>query len=164
MSRRIIISLCGLVVCILAGLTNLSAQEEKEQADSLVRLLNAEYLEQYEEGDEQVRKAMKATFLHNGTYLSSDSSLWYRNTNIINFLGNVKLIQGDAELTSEKLDYYVDEVRAEACVAPLEEYEKQNAYRDTPDGDSLDGVGEFFAGKRFRKRENLGKRAAHNPE
>lgn len=113
MSRRIIISLCGLVVCILAGLTNLSAQEEKEQADSLVRLLNAEYLEQYEEGDEQVRKAMKATFLHNGTYLSSDSSLWYRNTNIINFLGNVKLIQGDAELTSEKLDYYVDEDRAE---------------------------------------------------
>ncbi len=113
MSRRIIISLCGLVVCIFAGLTNLSAQEEKEQADSLVRLLNAEYLEQYEEGDEQVRKAMKATFLHNGTYLSSDSSLWYRNTNIINFLGNVKLIQGDAELTSEKLDYYVDEDRAE---------------------------------------------------
>ncbi len=113
MSRRIIIILYGLLVCIFAGLTNLSAQEQTEQADSLVRLLNAEYLEQYEEGDDQVRKAMKATFLHNGTYLSSDSSLWYRNTNIINFLGNVKLIQGDAELTSEKLDYYVDEDRAE---------------------------------------------------
>lgn len=155
MSRRIIISLCGLVVCIFAGLTNLSAQEEKEQADSLVRLLNAEYLEQYEEGDEQVRKAMKATFLHNGTYLSSDSSLWYRNTNIINFLGNVKLIQGDAELTSEKLDYYVDEDRAEFRGSLVQmRNEKDNILRTRVlDYNTKDSIAVFSGGASMKSED-----------
>ena len=155
MSRRIIIILYGLLVCIFAGLTNLSAQEQTEQADSLVRLLNAEYLEQYEEGDDQVRKAMKATFLHNGTYLSSDSSLWYRNTNIINFLGNVKLIQGDAELTSEKLDYYVDEDRAEFRGSVVQmRNEKDNILRTRIlDYNTKDSVAIFSGGAAMKSED-----------
>lgn len=155
MSRRIIIILYGLLVSIFAGLTNLSAQEQTEQADSLVRLLNAEYLEQYEEGDDQVRKAMKATFLHNGTYLSSDSSLWYRNTNIINFLGNVKLIQGDAELTSEKLDYYVDEDRAEFRGSVVQmRNEKDNILRTRIlDYNTKDSVAIFSGGASMKSED-----------
>ncbi|MBQ1936973.1 MAG: hypothetical protein II355_04335, partial [Bacteroidales bacterium] len=155
MSRRIIIILYGLLVCIFAGLTDLSAQEQTEQADSLVRLLNAEYLEQYEEGDDQVRKAMKATFLHNGTYLSSDSSLWYRNTNIINFLGNVKLIQGDAELTSEKLDYYVDEDRAEFRGSVVQmRNEKDNILRTRIlDYNTKDSVAIFSGGAAMKSED-----------
>lgn len=88
----------------------LSAQTNSEQADSLVRLLNASFIEQYEApGGEAVRKAVQATFLHNGTYLSCDSSLWYTERKIINCLGNVSLTQGDTQLTSEKLDYLIDE-------------------------------------------------------
>ena len=86
----------------------LSAQQ-KEQSDSLVRLMSADYIRQVESGNDVVRKAMKPVFLHNGTYLQSDSALWSLQDKIINFYGNVSLIQGDTELTSERLDYNIDE-------------------------------------------------------
>ena len=63
---------------LLSAFSTLSAQNESEQADSLVRLISAKFIEQQETSEGLVRKAMGATFLHNGTYLISDSSMWSR--------------------------------------------------------------------------------------
>ena len=83
--------------------------EDSGQVDSLLRLEKADYVEQLEAGDDLIRKVANPVFLHNGTYLQCDTSLWSRNTNIINCIGNVVMTQGDAVLTSDSLVYYVDD-------------------------------------------------------
>ena len=105
-----------LILCAAAWLLaalNLSAQHASGQADSLVRLLNARSLEQVEKDGRMARKAVEPTFLHNGTYLSCDTALWHVEEKIINCFGNVRLTQGESELTSGKLDYLIDESLAQ---------------------------------------------------
>ena len=99
-----------LILCavLLLSVLPLSAQLDG-QRDSLVRLLNARYLEQVETDGRMARKAIDATFLHNGTYLSCDTALWHVEDKIINCFGNVQLMQGESVLTSEKLDYLINE-------------------------------------------------------
>ena len=103
--RRLIFS----AVLLLLSVLPLSAQFGGGQTDSLVRLLNARYIEQVETDGRMARKAISATFLHNGTYLSCDTALWHVEEKIINCFGNVQLMQGESVLTSEKLDYLIDE-------------------------------------------------------
>ena len=93
---------------LLAALP-LSAQDKSGQTDSLVRLLNARYLEQVETGGRMARRSVEPTFLHNGTYLSCDTALWHVEEKLINCFGNVRLTQGESVLTSGKLDYLIDE-------------------------------------------------------
>ena len=104
---------------LLAALP-LSAQSSSGQTDSLVRLLNARYLEQVETGGRMARRAVEPTFLHNGTYLSCDSALWHVDDKIINCFGHVRLTQGESVLTSEKLDYLIDESLAQFRGAVVE--------------------------------------------
>ena len=97
------------LAAILSVLPANAARPRKEKADSLVRLMKAESIEQMTIGGQQYRKAIKSTFLHNGTYLISDTALWNVDTKIINAQGNVKVIQDETILTSDKLDYLIDE-------------------------------------------------------
>ena len=99
-----------LILCtaLLCAVLPLSAQSSG-QTDSLVRLLNAKYLEQVETDGRMARKAVSPTFLHNGTYLSCDTALWHVDEKLINCYGHVQLMQGESVLTSEKLDYLVEE-------------------------------------------------------
>ena len=98
-----------LFAALLLAVVPLSAQEVSGQTDSLVRLLNARFLEQVETDGRMARKAIEPTFLHNGTYLSCDTALWHVDEKLINCYGNVQLLQGESVLTSEKLDYLIDE-------------------------------------------------------
>lgn len=82
---------------------------KKEKADSLVRLMKAESIEQMMINGQQYRKAISSTFLHNGTYLISDTALWNVDTKVINAVGHVKVIQDETILTSDKLDYLIDD-------------------------------------------------------
>ena len=82
---------------------------KQEKADSLVRLMKAESIEQLMINGQQYRKAISSTFLHNGTYLISDTALWNVDTKVINAVGHVKVIQDETVLTSDKLDYFIDE-------------------------------------------------------
>ena len=82
---------------------------KKEKADSLVRLMKAESIEQLMINGQQYRKAISSTFLHNGTYLISDTALWNVDTKVINAVGHVKVIQDETILTSDKLDYLIDD-------------------------------------------------------
>ena len=84
-------------------------KNKKERADSLVRIMKAESLEQLQKNGRQFRKAVASTFLHNGTYLISDTALWDTENKIINCWGHVKVIQDETILTSEKLDYFIND-------------------------------------------------------
>ena len=84
------------------------SRTKKAREDDLVRLMKAESIELLEKNGQQYRKAIAATFLHNGTYLISDTALWNTTTKKINCWGHVKVIQDETILTSEKLDYDID--------------------------------------------------------
>ena len=117
-----------LILCaaLLLAALPLSAQFGSGQTDSLVRLLNARYIEQVETDGRMARKAIEPTFLHNGTYLSCDTALWHVEDKIINCFGNVQLLQGESVLTSEKLDYLIDENLAQFRGAVVELRNRQD--------------------------------------
>ena len=50
-----------------------------------------------------------ARFEHNSTLLVCDTALWNVNTNVINAFGNVQIIQNSTVLSSESLDYLIDQ-------------------------------------------------------
>lgn len=73
-------------------------------------LLSAQSAQLVEEGGEHFRKVFgPARFLHNGTYLICDTALWNLDRNYIKALGNVRILQDETVLTSDKLDYLIDE-------------------------------------------------------
>jgi len=109
-----------LFAALLLAALPLSAQQRSGQTDSLVRLLNARYLEQVETNGRMARKAVEPTFLHNGTYLSCDTALWHVEDKVINCFGHVQLLQGESVLTSEKLDYLIDDNLAQFRGAVVE--------------------------------------------
>lgn len=104
---------------LLLALPTVSFSQETEDTDSLVRLVGANRLQQIEIGGVSYRKAFggnpggPATFLHNNTYLICDTAYWNMSTNVIDAWGNVKLLQEETVLTSDKLTYYVDNDLAE---------------------------------------------------
>lgn len=136
----------------LSAAFSLLAQGQSEQRDSLLRLISASYIEQAEQGDDFVRRAVDATFLHNGTYLIADSSVWSQNTNIINCMGHVRMLQGDTELTSDKLDYLVDDNLAQFRGALVQLRDKQDNMLRTRilDYDTRDSVAVFRGGASMR--------------
>ena len=103
--KRLILALAALLPAILP----VSAQDKGEDADSLVRLMKGSSLELIEKHGRNYRKAIDATFLHNNTYLVCDTALWNVDSKTINCWGNVQLIQEETVLTSDNLDYYIDE-------------------------------------------------------
>ena len=104
----------------------LSAQSASGQTDSLVRLLNARSIEQVETDGRMARKAISPTFLHNGTYLICDTALWRVDEKLINCFGNVQLMQGESVLTSETLDYLIDQDLAQFRGGVVELRNKQD--------------------------------------
>lgn len=147
--------LISLLALFFWALTTLSAQQQTEQADSLVRLISAKYVNQTEVNGDVIRKAVDAVFLHNGTYLTCDSSVWSANNQIINFLGNVKLVQGDTELTSEKLDYLIEENLAQFRGVLVELRNKQNNILRTKilDYNTKDSVAVFSGGASMKSED-----------
>ena len=149
--RRLILAALFLIAAPLF----LSAQDSTGQKDSLVRLISAKSLEQQETPEGLVRKAMGATFLHNGTYLISDSSMWYLDSSIIKCRGNVRLLQGETELTSERLDYLIDEDLAQFRGAVVQLRNKQENILRTNilDYNTRDSMA-VFSGGASMKSEN----------
>ncbi|MDT3365923.1 MAG: hypothetical protein LIQ26_01390, partial [Bacteroidota bacterium] len=103
-----------LLACLLALVTVLPLLAQKKDdggdKDSLVMLLSAQSARLVEEGGEHYRKVFgPARFLHNGTYLICDTALWNLDRNYIKAMGHVKILQDETVLTSDKLDYLIDE-------------------------------------------------------
>ena len=90
------------------------SQEKEEPEDSIVTLISSKKAQLLEINGQNLRKVTgPATFLHNNTYLLCDTALWNVDTKIIDAIGNVKIIQEETELQSEKMVYYIDRDLAE---------------------------------------------------
>lgn len=148
--RRLIAAL----VALLAVLP-VSAQKNTEQKDSLIRLVKASSLHIEEEFGTNYRKAYDATFLHNGTYLICDTANWNVDLKVINAIGHVQILQDETSLVSDKLDYYIDEDRAEFRGSVVELKNKENNVLRTRylDYNTKDSVAIFFKGAAMRSKD-----------
>ena len=107
----------ALILCLLlSAVLPLSAQKKADRqqpTDSLVRLMSAQSVHIVEKDNERVREVFgPARFLHNNTYLVCDTAVWYVDKAVINAYGHVQILQDETVLSSDKLDYYIDEDRA----------------------------------------------------
>ena len=136
------------VLAFAAGLT-LSAQQKKEQEDSLVVLLSAKSAQMVDIEGASYRKVVgPARFLHNDTYLLCDTALWNVETKIINAWGNVSILQEETVLTSEKLIYLIDEDLAQfrGTLVQLEDKDHNTLRTRHLDYNTKDSVGVFMNG------------------
>lgn len=132
-----------------------SAQEKSGQKDSLIRLMKASSLHLEEEMGVNYRKAYDATFLHNGTYLICDTANWNVDFKVINAFGHVQILQDETSLTSDKLDYYIDEDLAEFRGGVVELRNKDNNVLRTRhlDYNTRDSVAVFKNGGAMRGKD-----------
>ena len=150
LARRLAYSLILLLVSF-----GLSAQNT-EQKDSLVRLLGCDELQQVEEYGQSYRKALgHARFEHNSTLLICDTALWNVNQNVINAFGNVQIIQNNTVLSSESLDYLIDQNLAQFRGALVQLRDKDgNTLRTTDlDYNTKDSVAVFRHGGALRDKD-----------
>lgn len=150
LARRLAYSLILLLVSF-----GLFAQNT-EQKDSLVRLLGCDELQQVEEYGQSYRKALgHARFEHNSTLLICDTALWNVNQNVINAFGNVQIIQNNTVLSSESLDYLIDQNLAQFRGALVQLRDKDgNTLRTTDlDYNTMDSVAVFRNGGALRDKD-----------
>lgn len=150
LARRLAYSLILLLVSF-----GLFAQNT-EQKDSLVRLLGCDELQQVEEYGQSYRKALgHARFEHNSTLLICDTALWNVNQNVINAFGNVHIIQNNTVLSSESLDYLIDQNLAQFRGALVQLRDKDgNTLRTTDlDYNTKDSVAVFRNGGALRDKD-----------
>ena len=99
------------VLTALFSCLSLSAQGQKqEDKDSLVVLLSSKSAQMVDVEGARYRKVVgPARFLHNNTYLICDTALWNVETQIIDAWGHVSIIQEETILTSDNLQYLINE-------------------------------------------------------
>ena len=142
---------------LLAALAQpLSAQTNRGQTDSVVVLMNAKSLELMEnEIGFHFRRAIDARFLHNNTYLVCDSALWNVDMRVINAFGHVQIIQDRTVLSSDRLDYLIDEDLAQFRGTQVQLMDKDGNTLRTRylDYNTRDSVAVFRSGASMRDRD-----------
>ena len=99
----------GLLVSAVA-FTVQAQEQKKEKKEDRVLLLSAKTAQLMQVDGVDYRKVVgPARFLHNDTYLICDTALWNVNTNIIDAVGHVRIIQDRTTLSSSSLQYVSDE-------------------------------------------------------
>lgn len=149
-SKKIIIALA-----LLSGISFfLFARADEEE--KYVRLVKAQSVNIITDANGKAfRKAVDATFLHNGTLLICDTAYWRVDENIINAKGNVRLSQEGTELTSEKLDYYVNDNLAQFRGGVVQLRDKENNILRTHflDYNTADSVAVFSKGASMKDKD-----------
>jgi hypothetical protein len=144
------------IVFIIAALAamNLSAQNN-EQKDSLIRLIKAKQIELIEHEGRNSRRAIDATFMHNGTYLICDTAIWQVEEKVINAWSNVKVVQDETILTSERMIYLIDEdlVQCRGGVVQLEDSKHNTLRTHYLDYNTKDSLAYFTDGAAMRDSE-----------
>ena len=141
---------------LLAVLFSASARPKPAQKGDVVRLVKAKSVQIITNADDKAfRKAVDATFLHNDTYLICDTALWRVEDNIINAKGHVKLMQEGTVLTSETLDYYVDNNLAQfrGSVVQLVDKDKNILRTRYLDYNTKDSVAVFAKGASMKDKD-----------
>lgn len=144
-----------IAVFLFLAVFNMASGQDKEQTDSLVRLMKGSSVELIEKFGISYRKALDATFLHNGTYLICDTALWNVDSKVINAEGHVQIIQAETVLTSDKLDYLIDENLAKFRGGLVQLQDKDNNTLRTRylDYNTKDSVAIFSRGASMRDKD-----------
>ncbi len=148
---KFLILLIGLLHFQIDGQAQNSAS-----ADSLVRLVEAQSAHLIEVGGTAYRKIVgPATFLHNNTYLKCDTALWNVNTNIIDAIGNVEILQENTTLTSDRIEYVADENLAKFRGSLVQLYDRDGNILNTNflNYNTKDSIATFFNGAAMRNND-----------
>lgn len=148
--QKRLVPLCLAAMALLP--VSASAQE---QSDSLVRFVKGASIQLIEKDGQTLRKAVDATFLHNGTYLICDTALWNVNRKVIQAEGNVRIIQDETTLSSDRLDYDIDGSLAEFRGSVVSLQDKQNNILKTRylDYNTKDSVAVFRNGGSMKDKD-----------
>lgn len=141
---------------LFASLSTAVAQNENRQKDSLVRLIEANAAKLIDRDGVVLRKIEgPARFLHNNTYLLCDTAIWDVNTNIIDAIGNVQIIQDGTCLIGESLRYIVESNLAQFRGSKVTLMDKDNNMLCTHnlDYNTKDSVATFFGGGSLRSKD-----------
>ena len=151
--RRLIYGLSFLLLTFSAYAQD-NGKEEPE--DSIVTLISSKKAQLLEINGQSLRKVTgPATFLHNNTYLLCDTALWNVDTRIIDAIGNVKIIQEETELQSEKMVYYIDRDLAEFRGSVVQLRDKDNNILRTRnlDYNTKDSIAVFRRGGAMKDKD-----------
>lgn len=143
-------------IAVLSAIPSLLSAQESEPADSLVRLMNAQSAKMIQTEGQNVREVIgPASFLHNGTYLLCDTAYWYVDAQLINAIGNVRIIQEGTELSGDSLDYLIDKDLAQFRGAVVQLQDKDgNLLRSRHlDYHTKDSVAVFAGGAAMRDKD-----------
>ena len=142
----------AIALLLCAGL---SAQNKTERKDSLVRLIKAKSLELIEKGGMNFRKTIDATFFHNNTYFICDTALWNVDSRVINAWGNVRVVQEGTILTSDKMDYIIDDdlIQARGTLVQLEDKDHNTLRTHNLDYNTRDSLAFFTRGGAMKDKD-----------
>ncbi|MBR1886996.1 MAG: hypothetical protein IJ813_00860 [Bacteroidales bacterium] len=125
-------------------------------AQDKVMLLKAESAQLLEINGESFRKVTgPATFLHHDTYLLCDTAYWNIGINIIDAMGHVRIIQNRTTLSSNTLQYVVDQDLAKfrGDLVQLEDEDKNTLRTKYLDYNTKDSVAVFQDGGAMRDKD-----------
>lgn len=144
-----------LFIALFSAFVPLGAQEQ-EPADSLVRLMNAQSAHMVNTDQKKFREVIgPATFLHNGTYLICDTAYWDVDQKVINAYGNVQILQDETVLSSDKLNYIIDDNTAQfrGSLVQLRDKEGNLLRTRNLDYNTKDSVAVFTQGASMRDKD-----------
>ncbi|MBQ9411287.1 MAG: hypothetical protein IJU21_06730 [Bacteroidales bacterium] len=125
-------------------------------AQDKVLLIKAESAQLLEiDGDSYRKVTGPAKFLHNDTYLLCDTAYWNINTNIIDAMGHVRIIQDRTTLSSNTLQYVVDQdlARFRGDLVQLVDQDKNTLRTKYLDYNTKDSVAVFQDGGAMRDKD-----------
>ena len=140
----------------LAGILNLSAQNKREQTDSLVRLMSGQDAMLVERNGVNYRRVTgPARFLHNNTFLICDTAYYRVDQQLIEAIGNVKILQEQTVLTGDNLTYYIDRDLAEfrGSIVQLEDKDHNMLRTRFLDYNTRDSVAVFQHGGSMKDKD-----------
>ncbi len=148
--------LCIVFYFVFGFPTSAVAQDFGSGRDSLVRLIEAKAVKLTEIAGAPFRIVKgPARFMHNNTYLLCDSAAWDVNSNVIDAMGHVQIIQQDTYLVSEFATYLADENLAQFRGVEVKLYNKKGDQLKTRflDYNTADSVATFFNGGAMRSKK-----------
>ncbi len=144
-------TLLALLLSMTAAALPLKAQDSGK-----VQLISAQSAQLIQKDNQDFRKVVgPAKFFHNNTYLLCDTALWNVSTNIIDAVGNVRIIQDQTQLSSETLQYIVDEDMAKfrGSLVQLEDKDNNTLRTRYLDYNTKDSVAIFQGGAAMRDKD-----------
>ena len=139
-----------------AALASGPRPQQQTKEEDKVHLISAQSAQLIEKNGENYRKVVgPAKFLHNNTYLLCDTALWNVTTNIIDAVGHVRIIQDRTQLSSETLQYVVDDNMAKFRGSLVQLEDKDNNILRTRylDYNTKDSVAIFQNGAAMRDKD-----------